>query len=163
VSAQPGIPQITNNSGTLSLGSVSGSVQWFVNNVAISGANGVTHFPVVVGNYTATVTFNGCSATSAAFPVTSVGIFNVGSQQTLIFPNPANDFFTIQPGIQTLSETYTVIVTDLSGKEVMRKSFNNVTAGSSIEIPTSNLAVGMYQLVMINNNEKQVAKIAVSR
>jgi hypothetical protein len=81
----------------------------------------------------------------------------------LIFPNPANDFFTIQPGIQTLSETYTVIVTDLSGKEVMRKSFNNVTAGSSIEIPTSNLAVGMYQLVMINNNEKQVAKIAVSR
>lgn len=163
VSAQPGTPQITNNNGTLSLGSVSGSVQWFVNNVAISGANGVTHFPVVVGNYTATVTFNGCSATSAAFPVTSVGIFNVGSQQTLIFPNPANDFFTIQPGIQTLSETYTVIVTDLSGKEVMRKSFNNVTAGSSIEIPTSNLAVGMYQLVMINNNEKQVAKIAVSR
>jgi PKD repeat protein len=163
VSAQPSVPQITNNNGTLSLGSVSGSVQWFVNNVAISGANGVTHFPTVVGNYTATVTFNGCSATSAAFPVSSVGIFNVGTQQTLIFPNPANDFFIIQPGIQTLSETYTVIVTDLSGKEVMRKSFNNVTAGSSIEIPTSNLAVGMYQLVMINNNEKQVAKIAVSR
>jgi len=32
-----------------------------------------------------------------------------------------------------------------------------------LEIPTSDLAVGMYQLIMLNNNEKQVAKIAVSR
>jgi PKD repeat protein len=163
VSSTPNTPVITNNNGTLSLGIISGSIQWFVNNVAISGANTSTHFPTSVGNYTASVTVNGCTSTSTPFAVSSVGIFNAGSSQTLVFPNPANDFFIIQPSLNANAETFTVLVTDLSGKEVIRKSFNNVVSGTSLEIPTSDLAVGMYQLIMLNNNEKQVAKIAVSR
>jgi PKD repeat protein len=163
VTAQPSTPVISNNNGTLSLGSVSGSVQWFLNNTPISGANGVTHLPSSVGNYTATVTLNGCVSTSAPFPVNSVGIYDIGSGQTLVFPNPANDHFMIQLGEVKVSETFTVIVTDLSGKEVIRKSFNNITSGASLEISTSNLAIGMYQLLMFHNNEKQVVKIAVSR
>jgi hypothetical protein len=163
VSSTPNTPVISNNNGTLSLGIISGSIQWFVNNVAISGANTSTHFPTTVGNYTASVTVNGCTSTSAPFPVSSVGVFNVGTSQTLVFPNPANDYFIVQPGLQNTVETFTVIVTDLSGKEVIRRSFSNVASGSSLEIPTSELAVGMYQLIMLNNNEKQVAKIAVSR
>jgi PKD repeat protein len=162
VTAQPSTPVISNNSGTLSLGSVSGSVQWFVNNTPISGANGVSHTPSSIGNYTATVTLNGCVSTSAPFPINSVGIQNIGSGQTVVFPNPANDHFIIQLGA-VKPETFTVILTDLSGKEVIRKSYNNVSSGASLEISTSDLAIGMYQLLMFNNNEKQVVRIAVSR
>lgn len=163
VSSTPNTPVISNNNGTLSLGIISGAIQWFVNNVAISGANSSTHFPTTVGNYTATVTVNGCTSTSTPFAVTSVGVFNVGTSKTLVFPNPANDYFIIQPSLEVTAETFTVIVTDLSGKEVIRKSFNHVVSGASLEISTSDLAVGMYQMIMLTNNEKQVAKIAVSR
>ena len=161
--ASPATPQITNNAGTLSVGSVTGTVQWYLNNSAIAGATSTTYTPTAVGTYTVIVTNQGCSSTSAPFNVNSVGVESLISAKTHVFPNPTNGEFTVLTSIAGSSSELLVVLFDLSGKEVYKRSYKGIAAGSPLQVSTEGLANGIYQLMLVTPIEKQFTKIAVSR
>jgi hypothetical protein len=160
--AIPATPQITNNAGTLSIGSVTGTVQWYLNNSAIAGATSTTYTPSAVGTYTVIVTNQGCSSTSAPFNVNSVGVESLISAKTHVFPNPTNGEFTVLTSIAGSSSELAVVLFDLSGKEVYKRSYKGIDAGSPLQVSTEGLANGIYQLMLVTPIEKQFTKIAVS-
>jgi hypothetical protein len=159
----PATPQITNNAGTLSIGSVTGTVQWYLNNSAIAGATLTSFSPSTAGTYTVIVTNQGCSATSAPFNLSSVGVESLISAKTHVFPNPTTGDFTVLTSIAGSQEELRIVLFDLSGKEVYARSFNGIAAGVPIQISTEGLANGIYQLMLVTSVEKQFTKIAVSR
>lgn len=158
VGNQPATPAITNVGGTLQTTISGGSVQWFLNGVAIPGATGLSHFPTAVGNYTVTVTQGGCSATSAPFPVTTVDVNALMAEGFVAFPNPANEKLYVKSGFQTKQATL-VTLTDLSGKQVLLERFS---AEGVMEISTRHLAAGMYLLSVSNGSERQVVRIGIT-
>jgi len=161
--AIPATPQIANNAGTLSIGSVTGTVQWYLNNSAIAGATSTSFTPSAIGTYTVIVTNQGCSSTSAPFNLSSVGVESLISAKTHVFPNPTTGDFTVLTSIAGSQEELRIVLFDLSGKEVYARSFNGIAAGVPIQISTEGLANGIYQLMLVTSVEKQFTKIAVSR
>jgi hypothetical protein len=159
----PATPQITNNGGVLSVGSVTGTVQWYLNNSAISGATSTSFSPSTPGSYTVIVTNQGCSATSAPFNLSSVGVESLISAKTHVFPNPTTGDFTVLTSIAGSMDELRIVLFDLSGKEVYSRSFSRIAAGVPIQISTEGLASGIYQLMLVTSIEKQFTKIAVSR
>jgi hypothetical protein len=52
---------------------------------------------------------------------------------------------------------------DLSGKMVLNKTFNNVLPTQTLNLSTSYLSVGVYQLVIQTKNERMTRKVAIAR
>ncbi|MFN5370242.1 MAG: T9SS type A sorting domain-containing protein [Bacteroidia bacterium] len=161
--AIPATPQITNNAGTLSIGSVTGTVQWYLNNSAIAGATSTSFTPTATGTYTVIVTNQGCSSTSAPFNLSSVGVESLISAKTHVFPNPTSGEVTVLTSIAGSANELRIEMFDLSGKLVYTRTFNGIPAGTPIQISTEGLANGIYQLMLVTPIEKQFTKIAVSR
>ncbi len=90
-------PTITKNSDTL-LTQGFATYQWLKNDSAIAGDTLQQITITTTGNYRVLVSdANGCTDTSAAFNVTSVGLNNVlGSTEFKLYPNPTNGHFTIE-------------------------------------------------------------------
>ena len=124
---------ITNYDGT-------SQVQWYLNDVAINGANSDVFEPTQSGNYSVSVN-NGCPIFSEASSIVSVGSELVLSQMN-IFPNPSEGIATI-----TLQQNTTMInVYDAVGKLV--QSFNTLGA-TRLEIT---LETGMYLIQAVDKN-----------
>ena len=87
-------PVITNNSGVLSVTGSYSSYQWYLNNVAISGATSSTYTPTAAGSYMVIATKTGTCDNNWSFPVvvtaTSVQE-SVNSSNILMYPNPVTD------------------------------------------------------------------------
>ena len=80
-----------------------------------------------------------------------------------VFPNPANDELYIQPSFEKIESAVACIMLDLSGKMVLNKTFNNVLPTQTLNLSTSNLSVGVYQLVIQTNNGRMTRKVAIAR
>ncbi len=86
---------------------------------------------------------------------------NSGSIST--YPNPANDRLNIS---YSLSEkaTSTIVITDINGKEISRKSGINSYKGANREtMELGSLTNGIYILRIIANKEQIVRKFVVSK
>lgn len=98
VNPLPPIPVITQNGSDLTT-TATGSLQWFVNDTLIVGANSQTYTPTHNGVYHVTVTnTNGCTSTSADFDFLYFGIAESENFFSInIYPNPIeNGSFTIE-------------------------------------------------------------------
>ena len=82
-----------------------------------------------------------------------IGISTVTKTETILFPNPANDFVTISTGLN--SGDVSVLVYDFTGKLIENKQFKN--AASSVQYTTSHLADGVY-ILSITIADKTVTK-----
>lgn len=135
-------PQVDFNGAELSITNYDGTsqVQWYLNDVAINGANSDVYAPNQSGNYSVSVN-NGCPIFSEASTIVSVGNELMLSQMN-IFPNPSEGIATItlHPNIKMIN------VYDAVGKLV--QSFNTLGA-SRLEI---SLETGMYFIQAVDNN-----------
>jgi len=162
VTTPPSTPVITNNNGTLSIGTVTGTIQWFRNGVAINGATSNSFVPVQNGNYTVTVTNGPCSATSNSINMSTVGIAKLSSGATEFFPNPTQNSLSVRPVFAQGQYDLLITIYDLSGKEVLRRNFRNQQNEQVIQIDLSALANGAYQVILHNGFDRQAGRIAIA-
>ncbi len=73
------------------------------------------------------------------------------NQQLLVYPNPFSEMVTVYFGEDL--KNYSIQVVDLLGNEVY---VNNQVNGSQIQIQASELTKGMYILLLIDNESKEV-------
>jgi hypothetical protein len=97
-------------------------------------------------------------ATSTAMVKIAVDKSPTGSNQFLLYPNPAHDFITGQLNGE-LNGTVKLIVYDMSGKTVLNMEMNKTTYELEKIINVSGLATGMYTVqINIANRQTLVSK-----
>lgn len=132
---------VTDNSPTLTADQSGADYQWIDcnnGNAPIAGETNQSFTATVNGNYAVIVTLNGCSETSACFPVTVTGInLNNSSATVNIYPNPASDKVAMQFDRKGSFEIYSV-----DGKLIEASS----TVLSSTIVNVNNYASGMYMI-----------------
>lgn len=148
----------TNNAGVLTATQTGAAYQWIDcdnGNAIISGENGQTFSPSVVGNYAVNVTLNGCTVVSNCIQVTSLSSnsFDFNNKIT-IYPNPVKSEFNLN-----LDETYeevSVKVINSLGQVVAAKSYSNTNQVSQ----AVDFSSGVYFVEIITNTgEKAVKRI----
>jgi PKD repeat protein len=167
VSQAPIQPVLSLNNGVISSGVTVGTFQWFLNGVAISGANSSTFTPTQTGTYTVSVSNSSgnCTKTSSGITYTStVGIFDAsGDVYVNIYPNPAKDNLSIQTGFHSMQENVVCRLYDLSGKIVYQRTYENVQPDALLQVELSNVSNGMYQVVFLTATGQSVSRVAVAR
>ena len=90
--------------------------------------------------------------------VTTLGIANFGSNNLMLFPNPANN--SVQINLQNTSETIAaILINDVLGKNI--KTISNVSSNQNT-IDVADLSQGVYLVtITTENNLKIVKKLVV--
>jgi len=158
----PAVPSITLNGAQLVSSSPTGN-QWFRNGSVINGATSQTYTPIQNGNFTVRVTANGCSSISSAVTVNFVGIDYLVTNNIQVYPNPASDELFIQAGFEKTEPSIVCSLLDLSGKLVMSRTFTQVLPTQTLTMNTSNLSVGVYQLILQTNSGRITRKVSLVR
>jgi len=138
----PSVPTITQNG--ISLISSSGNeYQWYLGGNILNGSTSQSYTVTQNGNYTVVVTdSNGCSATSAPFNFTNLGISTLNQDNSvIIIPNPNNGKFFIETGNLHLTE---IKIYNIIGEIVYKSEFNN----SEIDLSTKTKGVYFVQMVL---------------
>jgi hypothetical protein len=115
--------------------------------------------PLIAGEgdhtiYYTVVDDNGCSLTDS-IPVSVVdclGLTDEDQVQITVFPNPFDDYTTINFGTD-LVEGQIVLVSDVLGKEIYRKES---IVGSSLVITKDEIGAGIYLLSLTDPNSKVI-------
>lgn len=157
VNPLPSVTVVTNNtllceglSATLSASGVN-SYTWN------TGANGfsIAVNPTITTNYTVTGTdFNGCSISKVFTQSVTIctGVYeNADFPGLKIFPNPANEFVTVQ-GITSSSD---ISLINTLGQEV----FHQVSASGNPELQLGQLAPGIYYIRVQSGDKTVVRKL----
>ncbi len=153
----PATPIITQNGQNLFSSSPTGN-QWNLNGLPIQGETGTSFMPGQNGSFTVTVTdINGCSATSAPFNVTTLGINSTEAKS--IFSSMVYDGkilrFNTSPDILNQAS---LNVLDVKGEIII-----NIPAGSlKPQTDLGYLSVGIYLLSLSQNNSIYTKRIVVS-
>ncbi|THH41782.1 Kelch repeat-containing protein [Neolewinella litorea] len=140
-------------------------------------------FPLTAGNHTITIanreagtqldkvylstsstlpTGSGSAATNCsqtlgnqayATPLASEGVTPTAENSLEVYPNPASDLLTFHlEGAG--SGRVDVLVTDLTGRIVLRRAFDKADEVLQETLPVSDLPAGVYQLHLINGKER---------
>jgi len=162
VNANPIVPTISPN-GIEIQSSPAFGYQWNYNGTPILGGTLQNIFPANSGNYTVTVyNANGCSSTSAAYTVTTVGLNNIKVDNTVtIYPNPAvnNALLTINAEV---NESAVVLLYNNLGELISEEKINLATGSNTKNISLDNLAVGVYTVKVIGN-EINAVKVLIKK
>src|SRR5690606_36299176 len=103
--------------------STTNTVQWYVNNNPINGANDTIWIAQTVGNYFAVVTDSvGCQNYSDTVNVTIVGINEMSKNSFIIYPNPVQNELTIKGTDETINA---IVIKNTKGQIVY--SNNNIS------------------------------------
>ncbi len=141
VNPLPQTPTITQN-GDILTAQASGSVeyQWFLDGVAIPGANSSTIQISASGTYLVMITdTNGCSSYSANFNATTGSLSESHLDIVHLYPNPNYGSFSIDFVNDVQIET--LEVTDTFGKQIY---FELQTSGSKLFVDLPGIARGIY-------------------
>ncbi len=133
----PAEPVITQGTDTL-YASGTGDFQWNLFGSPINGATDAFIETAISGDYTVTVTVNGCSSTSAIYTYIATGVDVLDQSAVQVFPNPSAGAFTIQ--LTKGGAQYAV--TDMTGKLVQQGLLNGVQ--NTLDLGT--YGTGMYIL-----------------
>lgn len=141
-------PSITTNGNTLAC-SISGSnYQWFLNGVAIPGANSQFYQATQSGFYNVEISSGACSNSSEILNFTLIGIDEATSNEVQLYPNPTAEEVTL---VCSQGVIVHVQVFDVSGKMVCSSNPNT----SVCRLNTAPLASGTYS-VRIATSEGQI-------
>jgi bacillolysin len=103
---------------------------------------------------------DGCTSPSAPVVVTvnvCAGINNPASAgKLMVYPNPANDYFTIK----NISGMLHLQVYDMTGKQVYEE---NHQSGDDMQINTTSWSQGLYFLTITNEGKVNTKKILIQR
>jgi hypothetical protein len=160
VSPFPPAPVITQNFNVLT-STPAQSYQWNLGGNPIPGATNQSYTATQNGNYTVTITQNGCTITSPVYQYLSAGINELSSDWNL-FPNPVNSNLTIQSAAN--SDIRKIEITDLKGRIILTIDNNdNKINNTQIDIGTSMLSDGPYIIRMIGDAFTLTRRFLVQR
>lgn len=152
-------PTITISENTLTASPIfSGTIQWFLNGNAISGANSQTFTATQIGNYTVSYSFvevPACVSTSASITFSTLGInsFENAINNIVVYPNPTSGKVTISLENEKIDK---IEIIDLVGKLVAVKN----TPSSQIDL--SEMEHGIY-LFNIHSGTKVIQKKVIKQ
>ena len=140
---------------TLSVDNNYNSYQWLLDGLPISGATAPDFVPSETGSYSVTVVLDeGCELTSPPFDLTISTADDIrGLSNITLFPNPATNSSTLKLDVdhQLIAE---IDLWDISGRWIksIGKDMALYTGNQQIDINTSDLQAGVYQLVIQSAN-----------
>lgn len=153
--AAPAIPTISENNGTLVCDSTAATYQWYYNGVQLQGETNQAYTPTQDGVYLVRITdSNGCvyrySEDFFYTAPTGIKIYR-GSSDLIIFPNPSTGIITIKDDKYTRERNFEVLVSDASGKLMMK-------AKGTTELDLSALDNGFYFVTLTSPSIGTVTK-----
>ncbi len=155
VNSLPSIPIISQSGLVLTSSAATGN-QWLLDGNAIAGATGQSFTISQNGNYTVMVTdSNGCTATSASYPVINVGNDENGnSDEISIFPNPNDGTFIFQLN-RAMRESINIKIMNALGQIVLNEKY---FLNGEQRIPVSLAEVAGLYIVRIQTNKGIISK-----
>lgn len=168
-------PKQNGRAAQLSWNAASGatSYDWTITGANGGSASGTTAATSVTisgltknSSYTWTVKTN-CGSTSSA---TISATFIAGQSARLdgedgvvnFYPNPANDQLNIDL-VSLVAEQAEVILMDLSGRVVVRKTIQVLEGANSFELDLSDCTNGVYVLTITSENLSETARISIAK
>ncbi|HTA63022.1 MAG TPA: T9SS type A sorting domain-containing protein [Bacteroidia bacterium] len=85
--------------------------------------------------------------------ITAIPTFNKQHATFQIYPNPAQNIFTIET---SSADKQTVLVFDVNGKQVLQQTINGTT-----NIDASNLSAGVYNISITNNQSTKNKRLVI--
>jgi hypothetical protein len=149
VNGVPATPVINQAGSTLTSSSNSGN-QWYKNGVVITGATAASYTPLETGDYSVSVTLNGCTSaqsSSISYVVTAVSS-PLLDKSIQIFPSPVHERLTIK--YNGRPSVFTISLIDLYGRSLIQKQFV-----SSTELYLTGLTAGTYLLHVVNTRSNE--------
>lgn len=144
------------------------SYQWYRNGNPIAGATSSTYVTILGGFYYCAVNTGACLINSRRVRLTLIpspviaASSNEDALQTAtavtVYPNPVKDKFNIQLPANKNAAAYSIIITDVNGRIILRK---NINAGSHVVQLPAGTAPGLYLLKAENNKETTSIKLIV--
>lgn len=114
------------------------------------------YIPTVPGKYRVIAHYsNGRVDTSAEIEIPAVAVvtdpitITTNSKTFSVFPNPANDY-TIVKFVSHQQQKYTVQVTDMSGRVVLRKEYTAGAGENQLRVELKTLSGGAYVVNLLN-------------
>lgn len=143
IKTNPSKPTVNRTGNVLMATTGTNPLQWYKDNVVISGATGNTLTVTQNGSYLIEETMNGCSARSDATVVSNIGVGIDEVQKVLVtvYPNPSETgiFIVSLPAAKVLAYT----IYDQAGKLVRQVK----PLSAQFEMNLSNLSTGMYYAI----------------
>ncbi len=132
--------------------------QWFDcdNNTIIANATNQYFVPNVTGNYAVILSQNGCMDTTDCVPVTVVGVNLVSNNGVKIYPNPTENYFTIE--LDRVYKNVEIVVKSISGQIVQTIKFDEFIS-EKLELKST---PGLYFIEINTPENKSVLKILKS-
>lgn len=149
----PGQPVITLSGVNLQSSAAAGN-QWYLDEVALTGATGQSYHPTDTGQYTVRVTLDSCTGDeSVAYDYKGAGD---SSSVTRVAPNPTKGVVTLILGGSS-GGVFQVNIVDMEGRNCM--SLGGLVNGSQVSLV--NLAPGIYTAHIFSMDGKQVYAVKV--
>ncbi|HOS20465.1 MAG TPA: T9SS type A sorting domain-containing protein, partial [Bacteroidales bacterium] len=147
----PVISQISNTPIILQSSATLGN-QWFNLNGPIPGATSQNYEVTANGSYYVIVTIDGCSSSpSNTITINSVSISEYANHNITVYPNPTNDHLNIisDQHIQKIQ------LVDILG--------NIVISTHETSIDVSNYSDGIYQLIILFENDRLIIPVIIQK
>ena len=155
-------PVITQNGNILSSNFTSNN-QWYLNDVAISGATGQTYAAAQSGNYRVDILLsNGCVSQSDNFVYVNTSISPDNDIGLAVFPVPADDQLNVVFAAPAAS-ALTMSLVNSAGHTNYSEQRQLSPGNFSTVINTGNLTPGTYILKILLGNKKYARKIIIDR
>jgi PKD repeat protein len=160
VTAGPPAVFMSQSGDTLLASTSSGQLQWYFNNISISGATGQSYVALVSGLYSVSVTdANGCSASSSPMNVFTSGISEAENEMLFhVYPNPFSDELYILLHGRS-SQKLTITLFDALGRILMFDTSQTNSSETTLKYNFKNIAAGIYFLEIRANEKKWLRTI----
>jgi hypothetical protein len=164
VNAQPIVPIITQSGNILTSSAINGN-QWFLNNVAIPGANTQSYTYATAGQYSVSVTnANGCISFSqpiSAFRMIGTTLNNGDVFQYNVYPNPTRQNANISYNLVSPSDISITIIGGNSNRNTILLTKQRQAAGIynlNFSSKAALLSSAVYFIVFEINGERVTSK-----
>jgi hypothetical protein len=155
-------PVITQNGNILSSNFTSGN-QWYLNNIAISGATGQTYAAAQSGNYRVDILLsNGCVSQSDNFVYVNTSVSSDNDIGLAVFPVPVDGQLNVVFAAPAAS-ALTLSLVNSAGRTNYLAQQQLAAGNFSTIINTSHLPPGTYILKILLGNKKYARKIIIDR
>lgn len=155
-----GVPSINVDGTKLTSSVIAPSYQWYLNNNPISGANDRVFEIANPGLYYVTVSDENCLFKSEATAVTSLNKDPLGDNLN-IYPNPSTGQFTVELA-NSISSSIHLTLFDLVGTTVYSEVHSKNSKQFKTDIDLNNLPDGIYNISIIQGDQRSTKKIIVA-